>query len=162
MRRMSIHKHSVAGVRSLHVALLSAFVAAGCSSSSSSGAGAPDASHDVALDGNFAAPNNCVMKGYMGNDFGIGAFCDDSTTCPLGGPKYLICTGSAGAPKTEYFCTTPCTQDSDCGMAAFCVSTAQGAGCVPTQCGGKPMQDAGAGDAAADVAVDAPADTSVE
>jgi hypothetical protein len=157
---MLIRKPSVAGARTLRVALLLALVSAGCSSSSSnSGGGSADASTDVAVD---APAANCVPKGYTGNELGIGAYCDQTTACQMKSTStFLICTASAGAPPTESFCTTPCTRDTDCGTGAFCVRDPRGSGCVPTQCGGTPA-DAGSGDAAADGPADAAGDVAAE
>ena len=78
---------------------------------------------------------NCVAKGDPGNELGIGAYCDGTTSCRrrTGGPL-LICTGQAG----QSFCTTICTTDTECGTGAFCMHDPRGSGCVPAACGGEP------------------------
>jgi hypothetical protein len=90
---------------------------------------------------------NCVAPGDPGNEHGVGAYCDDRTTCRRrqGGP-ILICTGAQGGPG-QSFCTTFCQRDSDCGSGAYCMFDPRGNGCVPAACGGVPGggRDAGAG-----------------
>jgi hypothetical protein len=122
---------------------------AACSSSSSSSSSNDAGSSDAADDAPVAAANNCVPKGYKGNNVGVGAFCDSTTSCP-DSTKFLVCTAFHDAPPTEYFCTTPCTADGDCGDNAFCVHDPAGSGCVPAQCGGKSDSDGGANDGASD------------
>lgn len=126
--------------------LVLVLLAAACSSSgspsgSTDDAGAPDAPRDALV----AAPDNCVPKGYVGNDFGVGAFCDETTTCPDSTKAFLVCTAYHDAPSNAFFCTAPCTADSDCGMNAYCDHNPRGSGCVPNQCGSP--SDAGATDA---------------
>jgi hypothetical protein len=127
-------------------ATIAATVGFACSSSSSNGGGADAGGGDAPPDVVLAAPDNCVPKGFMGNSLGVGAFCDDTTTCPSS-TKFLICTAYHGAPSNAFFCTTPCTVDGDCGENAFCDHHPEGSGCVPDQCG--PPRDGG-GDAPAD------------
>jgi hypothetical protein len=125
-------------------------IAAGCSTSSTStpndsGTGGGDTgSHAETGTGgkNIAAADNCVKPGYMGNELGVGAFCDDTASCPTG-KTLLICTGfQTGVPTNEYFCTALCTEDKDCGTGAYCHHDPRGSACLPAQCGGTP-NDAG-------------------
>ncbi len=81
---------------------------------------------------------NCVPPGDPGNEYGVGAYCDDRTTCKRrqGGP-ILLCTGAQGGPG-QSFCTTFCQKDADCGTGAYCMFDPRGNGCVPAACGGVP------------------------
>ena len=85
----------------------------------------------------------CSMPGTPGNELGVGRFCCDgqphcetaATDCnPVTGGPVLICsTVSPGV--TQWFCTFPCTCDSECGEGAICVGEpGQGQGCVPLVC----------------------------
>lgn len=133
--------------RSLGLFVLALTIPA-CSSSSSSSSSDAGASDDSATNNPIAAPDNCVPKTYKGNNLGIGAFCDSTTSCPDSNTTFLVCTAYHDAPTNEYFCTTPCTADKDCGDGAFCVHNPGGSGCVPAQCGGKSDSDSGASDGA--------------
>ena len=85
-----------------------------------------------------ATGENCVAKGYAGNDKKIGAYCDEDNGCPFQVDPFLICTASQDPTGTHKFCTTPCQNDNQCGTGAFCMKESLGSGCVPTQCGGAP------------------------
>jgi hypothetical protein len=114
-----------------------------CSSSPASPGSAPG-DGDASATSDVGAPDrdNCVAPGSAGNTLGIGAYCDAQTTCPAATPGHvLLCTANFGAPAHEWFCTSPCTGDSECGDGAVCVTDTRGRGCVPVPCTAK---DAGA------------------
>ncbi len=93
---------------------------------------------------------NCVAIGDPGNELGVGAYCDATTSCRRrqGGP-ILICTAGHAAPG-ESFCTTFCQRDQDCGTGAYCMIDPRGNGCVPAACGGVPGGGVDAGADAGD------------
>lgn len=107
----------------------------------------PDTSDAATADEPFVPnPNNCVKPGATGNDKGVGAYCDPTQTCPKSSDKnvFLICTSiDKSTPTDSFFCTAPCTLDSDCGENAFCAKQSAGAGCVPFSCGTPPDSDGG-------------------
>jgi hypothetical protein len=127
--------------------LLVGLFVAGASCSSSSG-GTNGAGTDATIDGNADdgtgdvadvrdPSKNCVPPGATGNEKGVGAYCepgDAGVPCDkeAGSP---ICTGAIdGVPDTAWFCTRPCSKDTDCGTNAFCVTNPLGTGCVPAAC----------------------------
>lgn len=138
--------------------LFVAFAIACSSSSGGGGGGTTDASPDRATEDEpfVANPNNCVKPGDPGNDYGVGAYCDPTKSCPTSKQQgvFLVCTSVAeGTPTDHYFCTAPCTENDECGKDAYCAKGAGGSGCVPFACGSPDEEDAGA-----DAPPDGPAD----
>ena len=128
-------------VRRLVCAVAVACIAA-CSSSSSDSGATTDATTDTASGGDVAdvrdPSKNCVPPGATGNDKGVGAYCepgDAGIPCDKESGS-VICTGNVpGVPDDAWFCTRPCTHDTDCGANAFCVTNPDfGTGCVPAAC----------------------------
>ena len=113
----------------------------GACSSSSSSSTASDAStlQDVVVPSDDAAvvndPDNCVPPGTAGNSLGIGGYCSPlGGQCDTAGPggAARICTADlTSTPAHAWFCTYPCSQQSDCGNGEVCFQNAQGAGCIP-------------------------------
>jgi hypothetical protein len=77
----------------------------------------------------------CVEKDSKPNEKGVGRYCDkdENSACGYG----LVCTALFGAPEGSWFCTTPCSDDSDCGSGAHCFSEERGKGCVLDRCQAK-------------------------
>jgi hypothetical protein len=91
------------------------------------------------------AYQNCILPGTVGNDAGVGGYCEVMKDCPLG----TLCTGVFGAPPADWFCSKLCDVDAstnECGEGAMCVSDPRGIACVPLVCIG----DSGAPDGAPD------------
>jgi hypothetical protein len=101
------------------------------SGSNPSSGGSPDAAAD-------GPAENCVPKGYAGNEKKIGMYCDENVSCPFQLEPFLVCTHGHDPTGTHLFCTAPCSKDSECGTGAYCMKDPAGSGCVPTQCGGAP------------------------
>jgi hypothetical protein len=121
-----------------NVALLF-LLGSGCGTSSTpattdADVGATEATHDP--------QKNCVKPGTVGNELGVGGYCNptDGPSCPSGA-ELRICTGALPAvPLDAWFCTKPCREHSECGTGALCLTNELGTGCVPLSCAG----DAGA------------------
>ena len=107
----------------------------GASSGTSGTSGTSSGATDAGPDG---SAQNCVPKGYAGNDKKIGAYCDKDVSCPFQLDPFLVCTYGHTDSPIHNFCTSPCSKDSECGTGAYCMKDTGGSGCVPTQCGGKP------------------------
>lgn len=105
--------------------------ASGTSGTSGTSSGATDAGPD-------GPAQNCVPKGYAGNNKKIGAYCDKDVSCPFQLDPFLVCTYGHTDEPNLLFCTAPCSNDAECGTGAFCMKDPKGNGCVPAQCGGKP------------------------
>jgi hypothetical protein len=85
-------------------------------------------------------PNaNCVKPGTPNNERGIGGYCESGPRdCQYeGGPRF--CTADfrdiATVPDDQWFCSTVCTMDEECGTGAYCFANEFSNGCVPTVCG---------------------------
>jgi hypothetical protein len=129
------------------LALVIGFVLAACSSSGTKGGGgddqaAPDAPNHAAID----APNHtavdaprdgasiCGHVGDVGNDMGVGKYCDNFGDC-LGNGAASLCA-VLGDPDA-HFCTKTCDMGStnQCGTNATCTCNASNqCGCTPNSC----------------------------
>jgi hypothetical protein len=136
------------------IGLFGLLLAAGCSSSSSGG-GTTDAgtSQDSAnVDSCAPIPGSICGQpcNGSGNQFGVGAFCNNLTDCTQL-PKAHLCA-SLGNPNA-HFCTMRCSLPleagaddaggdaglpftTDCGSGAECTCDTSGAncGCTPSMC----------------------------
>lgn len=116
--------------------------ATACSSSSGGSNGPSDATIDAATDsgsGDTRDPSkNCVPPGALGNEQGVGAYCepaDAGVPCDKETTARICTADVPGVPDDAWFCTRPCSKDSDCGSNAFCISNPEfGTGCVPAAC----------------------------
>jgi hypothetical protein len=106
-------------------------------------------------DGGTAYDPTCSTPTTPGNSVGVGKFCCDGLFegdlgCPTNGTactstdpafKAIFCT-TASPGVTQWFCTLPCSCDSQCGEGAICYGgQADGGGqlgCVPIVCAGGP------------------------
>jgi hypothetical protein len=111
-------------------------------------AGPPDAGTVDA--GPLPYDPTCSKPGTLGNELGIGHFCCDGqpgcttsgTDCtPVPHGPVLLCT-TVSPGVTQWFCTTPCTCDSQCGEGAICACTSGGCGCTPDVCAGETVGSA--------------------
>jgi hypothetical protein len=99
-----------------------------------------DAEPDVAGDGRPPRdPNaNCVKPGTPNNDRDIGGYCEPGRgDCQSEqGPRF--CTADFGEltpiPDNQWFCSSICTMDEECGAGAFCLRGEIGTGCAPPAC----------------------------
>jgi hypothetical protein len=136
------------------IGLIGLLMAAGCSSSSGAG-GTTDAgtSQDTGIVDSCAPIEGsiCGQPCQQGNEFGVGAFCNNITECTQL-PKAHLCA-SLGDPNA-HFCTFRCSfppeggaEDggdggeagspfpTDCGSGATCTCNSGGScGCTPTMC----------------------------
>ncbi|HMI88004.1 MAG TPA: hypothetical protein VK550_28165 [Polyangiaceae bacterium] len=102
--------------------------------------GGNDSAPDVDNDGGAPRdPNaNCVKPGTPSNDRGVGGYCEvGPVDCVYeGGPRF--CTADfkeiAVVPDNQWFCSTVCTMDEECGMGALCLTNDFTSGCVPVIC----------------------------
>jgi hypothetical protein len=100
------------------------------------------------------AEGNCVPPGTLGNDAGVGGYCELTSDCPFG----TLCTGLFGAPANDWFCSRLCDVDAGnipCGEGAMCISDPRGIACVPLVCIG----DSGVADSGSDSAADSGSDS---
>lgn len=135
-------------VRHLLFVALAGFVAA-CSSSSSgsSSGGTKDAAPaDTGVDA--VANSECGHPGDVGNEIGVGRFCQTIQDCIVN-TKATVCT-TLGDDK-NFFCTLVCVAGGpadQCGTAASCACQGGQCGCHPDACGGPIDSGAPAADAA--------------
>ena len=112
---------------------------------------APEGARDIASDGKKPRdPNaNCVKPGTPNNDRDIGAYCEpDRGDCASEqGPRFCTADFADLTPieDDQWFCTTVCTMDDECGTGAICSMGEVGMGCVPFMC----LREAGVGNLAA-------------
>jgi hypothetical protein len=103
-----------------------AFAAAVACSSSNSGKA------DAAVD---AFSSTCGHPGDMGNDQGVGKFCQSQSDCS-GTPNASLCSVIGDA--TTHFCTHICTSGGSadqCGSDAMCTcNSSNQCGCTPNAC----------------------------
>lgn len=110
--------------------ILAAAVAYACGSSST--AKKPDAKVD-------AFSSTCGQPGDLGNELGVGKFCNDLADC-MSTPSARLCS-IIGDPTT-HVCTKTCAGSGSagsgmCGTAASCTcdtSSPPQCGCVPNSC----------------------------
>ncbi|HEY1955189.1 MAG TPA: hypothetical protein VGH28_06240 [Polyangiaceae bacterium] len=142
----------------LSLALFGCFDSGAAADAGSDAPSGSDVKPDVIID-----PANCVAPATANDDRGVGGYCSPgggqcAASGPGGSPR--ICTADlSGTSAHDWYCTYPCSQDSDCGSAASCLSTSQGKMCVPPACA--PPQDAGT-DAPSDAATDSPDDAATD
>lgn len=78
--------------------------------------------------------SDCGFPGDVGNELGIGAFCDSIQDCADIGLPFC---SSLGDPNT-HFCTKTCDDENDdavCGSATECTCNGNNqCGCTPTVC----------------------------
>jgi hypothetical protein len=92
---------------------------------------------DMGLMFDFTIKSNCGQPGDVGNNFGVGKFCQHESDCN-GTPMPTLCT-QLGDPN-NYFCTIMCSNPdagaSECGDNAVCACdpSGRGCGCFPTSC----------------------------
>ena len=82
---------------------------------------------------------NCVKPGEPANERGIGAYCEkgtDECTSDSGPARFCSADFSDLAPirDDQWFCSTVCTTDEECGTGAACMTTGGFSGCVPLAC----------------------------
>jgi hypothetical protein len=115
--------------------------AVGCSGgSNSTDAGqAVDAGSSTEIDPRYQFPDGglrydatCSKPGTQGNSLGVGHFCRVSSDCS--GLPALFCTTLGGPDVNQWFCTFPCSCNSQCGEGALCASGSGGSGCTPIVC----------------------------
>ena len=85
--------------------------------------------HDAAVDAFFS---NCGHPGDVGNEVGIGKFCEILSDCSGTAP---LC--SSIGDDTTHFCTRTCPMGNDtvCGTEAKCTcNSSNQCGCTPTVC----------------------------
>ena len=120
--------HSATSAK-LSLIMIGSFVLlGGCSSSSSD----PDQKSTAASSAEETAdsgPVDCVAEGAVGNEKGIGKYCQASEECP----GTTFCTAGL-APKGAEYCTAFCSTDADCGSGAVCYTDPRGKGCAPAKC----------------------------
>jgi hypothetical protein len=95
------------------------------------GDGDPDAAAESGPD---AFPSVCGQPGDVGNELGVGQFCETLTDCSDTADAPLC--SSFGDPTT-HFCTRLCDEGSgseQCGTGAECACGDGGCGCTPTEC----------------------------
>ncbi len=131
-----------------HGAWLVLAVLGGCaggtssSGSSSSTGGIPDAAMANCARG-FDAGASCVAPCAPGNERFVGEFCtpqggecDDNLSQVTGAA--IFCTVDFETDATDWFCTKPCEQDSQCGANAACrgdpAEDGGRKGCIPSSC----------------------------
>jgi hypothetical protein len=113
-----------------------------CSSSSSSGTGAPS---DASTGGDVHVindPQNCIPPGTPNNAFGVGGYCSPGgQQCANAGPEAggTICTADFAqvVPAHAWFCTTICDIDAanPCGNPGPpCISAEGETVCLPPAC----------------------------
>ncbi len=82
-----------------------------------------------------AFQSTCGMPGDMGNEFGIGHFCNDFNDCSSL-PMAPLC--SIIGDSTTHFCTRTCDQagsDAKCGTDTTCTcNSSNQCGCTPNSC----------------------------
>jgi hypothetical protein len=97
------------------------------------------AAPDVADDGKPPRdPNaNCVKPGTPNNERGMGGYCEQASDCPDDlGSRFCTVEFADLTPlkDDQWFCSTLCADDSDCGAGVVCVDGAGGKGCAPLSC----------------------------
>jgi hypothetical protein len=85
----------------------------------------------MSSDGGSNFPACCGKPGDPGNDYGVGLYCTQQNDC-LFTPRSTMCVISS--TPAYHICTRPCTQASDCGMAAQCVCSGGSCMCFPVAC----------------------------
>lgn len=118
--------------------ITSAVDSAGRVDSTSSSDGADAKAEAIVRDPN----KNCVPPGTKNNEKGVGGYCEKPEDCKREGGIF-VCSAQFGAPDDSWFCTTPCTLDTECGTGAVCVLDVAGSGCAPIACAPTPA-DSGA------------------
>jgi hypothetical protein len=129
------------------VSLVVACSSSSSSSSSSSGGTADSGAKDAGVDA--VSLSECGHPGDVGNELGVGKFCQTITDCSANS-KATLCTTLGDAKN--FFCTASCTDGgpaNQCGSAAHCACQSGQCGCYPDACGGAPDAAAGS-DAAGD------------
>jgi hypothetical protein len=115
---------AVKGTLVIVLALLAAWACGGNSSTPKK----PDAAID-------AFSSTCGQPGDMGNELGIGKFCNNLQDCQ-GTPSAQLC--SIVGESTTHFCTKTCTSTGSagqCGTNAMCeCNSSNQCGCTPTAC----------------------------
>lgn len=87
---------------------------------------------EVAVDAPRSAAPACVAPGTHANAVGVGAYCDEKTSCS----GATVCTASLPDAGTAHFCTKlGCKADAECGAGAFCWhGDPRGAACIVESC----------------------------
>jgi hypothetical protein len=86
---------------------------------------------DAAVDADMST---CGHPGDLGNELGIGKFCETLSDCSAT-PEARLC--SKIGDDTTHFCTKTCTMGStgQCGTETMCVcNAANQCGCTPNAC----------------------------
>jgi hypothetical protein len=101
---------------------------------------AVDAGPDVVGDGKKPRdPNaNCIKPGTPNNEQGVGGYCEPGRgDCPTdAGASFCSAdyTEIAPIPDNEWFCSTICDTDDECGTGMKCNQGDFGRGCAPLVC----------------------------
>jgi hypothetical protein len=82
---------------------------------------------------------NCVTPGTPPNERGVGSYCEKGTgQCEAESGQTRFCTADfsdiAPVLDNQWFCSTVCTMDEECGSGAVCSTTMVASGCVPLSC----------------------------
>ena len=99
-----------------------------------------DAESDVAGDGKTPRDPeaNCVKPGTPNNERGIGGYCEPRRgDCDNeGGTRFCTADYAELTPiaDNQWYCSTICLTDDECGTGALCVKSAIGSGCQPIVC----------------------------
>ena len=119
-------------------ALLLAVAAGACGTTDDSADAGPAPAIDSATPTIDAAPPDafpsiCGLPGDVGNELGVGFFCNTSADCS-GTPSARFCA-TLGDPLA-HFCTTTCSvgNPTACGTGATCVCDGPLCGCTPDVC----------------------------
>ena len=80
---------------------------------------------------------NCVKPGTPSNERGVGGYCEGPEDCAYdGGPRF--CTAEfkelTNVPDDQWYCSTVCTKDEECGTGALCISNAFSTACQAILC----------------------------
>lgn len=80
---------------------------------------------------------NCVPPGTPRNERDVGGYCETDEDCASDqGPRF--CTGTLRditvIRDDEWYCSTVCTVDDECGTGAVCFLGVPSRGCVPLAC----------------------------
>ena len=78
----------------------------------------------------------CAKSGDEGNDKGVGRFCSKGGNECGEGSADTFCLGDVASGEFANFCTTTCSEDSQCGEGATCFGAEGGSqrACIPNAC----------------------------
>ena len=91
--------------------------------------------HDISptVDDGSGGGSGCLSPGALGNEKGVGKYCEKGGTECDDTPEPTLCL--AEFDDTANYCSVIlCSEDSECGEGAKCVFADAGSACVPDQC----------------------------